>query len=65
MASGVLQVKAEHIVMTCDSAPSVPESVPLGLLGRTANGWVAWRNEDGETLRDVKTAISTVGEKPG
>ena len=56
MTSGVLQVEGDQVVMTRDHVFGSPSRAALALLGRTANGWVEWKNAAGKTLHEVKRA---------
>ena len=54
IASGVLRVEGERVVVTKDYAFASPSGAAGALLGRTANGWIEWRNAAGQTLHDMK-----------
>ncbi|MHB8392300.1 MAG: GIY-YIG nuclease family protein [Acidobacteriaceae bacterium] len=52
--SGVLRVEGDRVVVTKDHVFGSPSMAAVALLGRTANGWVEWRNTAGQTLHEVK-----------
>ena len=54
IAGGVLRVEGERVVVTKDYAFSSPSGAAGALLGRTANGWIEWKNAAGKTLHEVK-----------
>jgi hypothetical protein len=54
LKSGVLKVDGDKIVFTKDHLFRTPSGAALVLLGRTANGWVEWKTEDGKTLDSLK-----------
>ena len=54
IAGGVLRVEGERVVVTKDYAFSSPSGAAGALLGRTANGWIEWKNAAGKTLHDIK-----------
>ena len=54
IAGGVLRVEGERVVGTKDYAFSSPSGAAGALLGRTANGWIEWKNAAGKTLHDMK-----------
>ena len=51
---GVLEVTQDRIVITRDHAFGSPSGAAAALLGRSANGWVEWKNAAGRTLHEVK-----------
>ena len=54
IASGVFRVEGERVVATKDYVFASPSGAAGALLGRTANGWVEWKNAAGQTLHEVK-----------
>ncbi|SPU95972.1 methionine sulfoxide reductase A [Burkholderia cenocepacia] len=54
IASGVMKEDGGMLIFTKDHAFSSPSSAAMTLLGRTANGWLEWKNLDGKTLDEVK-----------
>ena len=52
--SGVLRVEGDRVVVTKDHVFGSPSMAAVALLGRTANGWVEWKNAAGQTLHEVK-----------
>ena len=57
---GVLQEEGDMLVFTADHLFRTPSGAAIALLGRTANGWLEWRNEKGQTLDELKR--QNVGE---
>ena len=39
---------------------NTPSGAAMVILGRSSNGWVDWKNDQGQTLHDVKRAAQTV-----
>ncbi|MEX0818890.1 MAG: GIY-YIG nuclease family protein [Pirellulaceae bacterium] len=56
--SGVLVQEDGHLRFTQDYLFNTPSGAAAVVLGRTSNGWVDWKNGDGETLNEVKRAES-------
>ncbi|MHB8348558.1 MAG: GIY-YIG nuclease family protein [Acidiferrobacterales bacterium] len=52
--SGVLRVEGDRVVVTKSHVFGSPSMAAVALLGRTANGWVEWKNTAGQTLHEVK-----------
>jgi len=52
--SGALQVEGDMIVFTKDHLFRTPSGAAIALMGRTANGWLEWRNAAGQTLDALK-----------
>jgi hypothetical protein len=52
--SGVMRVVGDTVVFDKDHLFRSPSMAALSLMGRTANGWVDWKNKDGKTLDAVK-----------
>lgn len=52
--SGVLKEEGDMLVFTADHLFRTPSGAAIALLGRTANGWVEWRTEKGQTLDELK-----------
>ena len=42
---------------------NTPSGAAMVILGRSSNGWVDWKNDQGQTLHDVKRAAETVEER--
>ena len=51
---GVMKVDGDAVVFARDHLFRSPSMAAVALLGRTANGWMAWKNQEGETLDAVK-----------
>ncbi|MBL8940110.1 MAG: GIY-YIG nuclease family protein [Archangium sp.] len=52
--SGVMKEEGDEVVFTRDHLFTTPSMAAMALLGRTSNGWMEWKNKDGETLHDIK-----------
>ena len=51
---GVLAVEGDMLVFTKDHLFRSPSGAAIALLGRTANGWAEWKNQQGTTLDTLK-----------
>ena len=49
--NGTLVKNGEHLVFNCDSEFSSPSAAASVLHGGTANGLLAWKTQDGKTLK--------------
>ena len=54
IANGVLQEVGDQLVFAKDHQFKTPSGAAMALMGRTANGWMIWKNEGGKTLDEVK-----------
>ena len=52
--SGVLKVDGEMLTFTKDHLFGSPSMAAMVLMGRTANGWIEWKSNDGKTLDSLK-----------
>lgn len=52
--SGVFKVDGDRVIVQKDHLFASPSMAAVALMGRTANGWVDWKNADGKTLHDLK-----------
>lgn len=52
--SGVFRVEADRIVLEKDHLFNSPSRAAAALMGRTANGWIEWKNSEGKTLDALK-----------
>lgn len=52
--TGVMREVDETVVFEKDHLFSSPSTAAVALMGRTANGWIEWKNKDGKTLDAVK-----------
>ena len=57
--TGVFRVEGDRVVATKDHVFSSPSMAATALLGRTANGWVEWKDASGRTLHELKRATPT------
>ena len=54
LESGVMRAEGDSVVFEKDHLFRSPSMAALALLGRTANGWIEWKAEDGRTLDEIK-----------
>jgi hypothetical protein len=54
LESGVMREKGDTFVFEKDHLFRSPSMAAMALMGRTANGWVEWKNKDEKTLDAVK-----------
>lgn len=54
--AGVMRVDDESVVFQKDHLFKSPSMAAFALLGRSANGWVDWKNKSGVTLDELKRA---------
>ena len=52
--TGIMAEENGRLVFQRDHLFSSPSSAAIALMGRSANGWVEWRHEDGRTLDELK-----------
>lgn len=57
--SGVLAVDGDMLVFTRDHLFRTPSGAAIALLGRTANGWIEWKAQSGQTLDALKRQTVT------
>ena len=53
IASGVMEERDGEYLFTQDVLFASPSTAAAVVLGRTANGWVEWKDDHGQTLSDV------------
>lgn len=54
LENGVMRSEGEMVVFEKDHLFRSPSMAALALMGRTCNGWIDWKTEDGRTLDEVK-----------
>jgi predicted GIY-YIG superfamily endonuclease len=54
LETGVMRVEGNTVVFEKDHLFRSPSMAALSLTGRTCNGWIDWKNKDGQTLDAVK-----------
>lgn len=54
LENGVMRVEGDTVVFEKDHLFRSPSMAALSLMGRTTNGWIDWKNKDGQTLDAVK-----------
>ena len=62
VVSGVMEERSGEYVFTQDYLFSSPSTAAAVVLGRSANGWVEWKDEHGQTLSDVYRAPAESNE---
>ena len=54
LTDGILRLNGDHCLFTRDHLFSSPSTAAVVVLGRSANGWMEWKTEEGQTLDGVK-----------
>lgn len=54
ITSGIMNVVGNTVVFAKDHLFRSPSTAAVALLGRTANGWLEWKDKDGATLDALK-----------
>jgi len=57
--SGVMRVEGKRVTFTKDHLFNSPSMAAIAVTGRTANGWLDWKDKDGRTLKAVKRENAT------
>ncbi len=57
VTDGVLQLQGRQYVFTRDYLFSSPSMAAIAVLGRSANGWMEWKTEQGQTLDGAKRQV--------
>jgi predicted GIY-YIG superfamily endonuclease len=52
--SGILVEQGDTLVFVKDHLFKSPSMAAIALMGRTSNGWIDWRSQDGKTLDELK-----------
>jgi hypothetical protein len=52
--TGVTRVDGDKIIFEKDHPFGSPSWAAIALMGRSANGWLEWKNRDGKTLDTLK-----------
>lgn len=53
LSAGVLEERNGEFVFTQDYLFTSPSTAAAVVLGRTANGWVEWKDKNGATLSEI------------
>ncbi len=53
-----MHVEGDRVVFDKDHLFRSPSMAAVALMGRTANGWIDWKNGDGKTLKSLRRAVS-------
>lgn len=56
--SGVFKVEGDRVVVQKDHLFASPSMAAVALMGRTANGWLDWKNAAGRTLNELKRVVA-------
>jgi hypothetical protein len=51
---GAVRVEGAKVIFERDHLFGSPSMAAISVLGRSANGWVTWKNKDGRTLDELK-----------
>jgi hypothetical protein len=62
IASGVMEERDGEYIFNQDFLFSSPSTAAAVVLGRSANGWIEWKDENGQTLSDVYRATEESDE---
>lgn len=54
VTDGVLQLQGKQYIFTRDYLFTSPSMAAIAVLGRSANGWIEWKTEQGQTLDGAK-----------
>jgi len=57
LEAGVIVAEVGHIRFTRDHLFRTPSGAAMALLGRTANGWIEWKNAAGATLNETRRLL--------
>lgn len=57
VTDGVLKLQGTQYVFTRDYLFSSPSMAAIAVLGRSANGWIEWKTEQGQTLDGAKRQV--------
>ena len=60
IAEGIMAVRDGMIVLTRDHLFASPSMAAMAVMGRSANGWIEWKNPQSKTLDEVKRQSVTV-----
>lgn len=62
VTEGILAARDGMVVFTRDHLFASPSMAAMALMGRSANGWLEWKNSQGKTLDEVKRQSVKVGD---
>lgn len=51
---GIIRVEGERLIFEKDHLFNSPSMAAISLMGRTTNGWTAWKSKEGKTLDELK-----------
>ena len=57
ISANIMKVEGDSVVFAKDHLFNSPSMAAVALLGRTANGWVEWKDKDGKTLDALKRQV--------
>lgn len=55
LASGILKDDGKHLIFTEDTPFNSPSGAAMVVLGRTANGWLEWKNSNGVQIDQIRS----------
>ncbi len=58
VTDGVLALNGDNYVFTRDHLFASPSMAAIAVLGRSANGWLEWKTEQGQTLDGAKRQVT-------
>jgi hypothetical protein len=58
--TGVTTIQGDKIIFLRDHLFGSPSIAAVSLMGRTANGWIDWRDKDGKTLDERKRQTAAI-----
>jgi hypothetical protein len=60
ITEGIMAAQDNMLVFARDHLFASPSMAAIALMGRSANGWLEWKNPQGKTLDEVKRQSVTV-----
>ncbi len=61
LASGILKDDGNHLIFTEDTPFNSPSGAAMVVLGRTANGWLEWKNSNGVQIDQIRKKAEQEG----
>lgn len=62
LEQGIISANVDHYIFTQDQVFNSPSTAAGVILGRTANGRIEWKKEDGTTLKQIQSINTISGE---
>jgi len=63
LEQGIIAENGAHYTFTQDQVFNSPSTAAGVILGRTANGRIEWKKEDGTTLKELQDELSAIAEE--